>query len=129
MNSKLEAVYGPNRAAARPSTHEFALFYGDPNNGGVEITGGGYARVTIDGDTDWLTPDEGAISTVFFALPDTTDEWSSEATHWALIYDDSGDVIDDSGPLAEVLVVTGVGVLAPVQATVRFADSILTGED
>lgn len=128
MNSHLEASYGPNRAAARPSTHEYALFYGDPRDGGVEIAGGGYARITVDGDTDWEAAADGGISTVQLQLPATTDEWSSEGTHWALIYDDGGDVIDDSGPLAEPIVVTGAGSGPLVRAEPRFADSLLPDE-
>lgn len=128
MNSHLDASYGPTRAAGRPSSHEYALFFGDPRFGGVEITGGGYARVTVDGDADWTAADEGAKATEWLQLPDTTDEYDSEATHWALIYDDSGDVIDDSGPLAETLVVTGAGPGPLVRAIVRWADAIIPDE-
>ena len=128
MNSHLEASYGPARAAARPSTHELALFYGDPRDGGVEITGGGYARVTVDGDSDWGAAADGEMSTVWLTLPATTGEYDSEATHWALIYDSSGDVLDDAGPLETPLVVTGVGSGPEVRAVVRFADSIIPDE-
>lgn len=129
MNSHLEASYGPNRAAARPSSHEYALFFGDPRDGGTEITGGGYARVTVDGDTDWNAAADGAMSTVLLQLPSTTDEWSSTATHWALFYDDSGDVLDDSGPLDIELNVTSAGAGSQARATVRFSDSIVPEED
>lgn len=128
MNSHLEASYGPNRAAARPSSHEFALFYGDPMFGGVEITGGGYARVTFAA-ADWNAAADGAMSTDWKSLPSTTGEYDSEATHWALIYDDGGDVIDDSGPLVDALNVTAAGSGPLVRATVRFADSIIPEED
>lgn len=128
MNSHLEASYGPNRAAARPSSHEFALFYGDPMFGGVEITGGGYARVTFAA-ADWNPAADGAMSTDWKSLPSTTGEYDSEATHWALIYDDGGDVIDDSGPLVDALNVTAAGSGPLVRATVRFADSIIPEED
>lgn len=128
MNSHLEASYGPNRGALRPDSHEFALFFGDPNFGGVEITGGGYARVTFDGDTDWNAAADGAMSTDWKSLPSTTGEYDSEATHWALIYDDGGDVIDDSGPLATPLVVTSAGDGPLVRAVVRWADSITPEE-
>lgn len=128
MNSHMEASYGPNRGANRPSTHEYALFFGDPRDGGVEITGGGYARVTVDGDTDWEAAADGGISTVQLQLPATTDEYSSEATHWALFYDDGGDVLDDSGPLIEPINVTGVGSGPLVRAEPRFADSLVPNE-
>lgn len=129
MNSHLDASYGPTRAAGRPDSHEYALFFGDPRFGGVEITGGGYARVTVDGDTDWLPAADGAISTSLLQLPDATGEYDSEATHWGLLYDDGGDVLDDSGPLAETLNVTSAGTGPLVRATVRWADSIVPEED
>lgn len=129
MDSHLAASYGPTRAAHRPDSHEYALFYGDPLFGGVEASGGGYARVTFDADTDWEAASGGAMSTVWKSLPTTTGEYDSELTHWALIYDDGGDVIDDSGPLVEALNVTAAGDGPLVRATVRFADSIVPEED
>lgn len=131
MNSHLSASYGPTRATARPSSHEYALFYGDPMFGGVEVSGGGYARVSFDADAEWEAASGGAMSTVWKSLPSTTGEYDSAATHWALIYDDGlgGDVIDDSGPLVEELNVTTAGDGPLVRATVRFADSIVPEED
>lgn len=130
MNSHLEASYGPNRGALRPSTHEYALFFGDPAEAGaVEASGGGYARITIDGDTDWNPADGGAITSDLMQLPDTTDEWDVDPDYWALIYDDGGDVLDDSGPLSEPLNVTGAAAGPRVRATVRFANSITPEED
>lgn len=129
MNSHLEASYGPNRGALRPSAHEIALFFGDPVDGGVELSSaGGYARVPVDADTDWTPAANGEMATVWLQFPDTTDEYESTGTHWALIYDDGGDVLDDSGPLVDPLNVTGPGAGPMVRATVRFADSITPEE-
>jgi hypothetical protein len=125
MNALLDAGYGTTAAAGIPTSHDLALFYGDPKFGGVEITGGGYARVTV-ADSDWLAAANGEKSTRFMEFPATTDEWSSEATHWALF---DGADLWDSGPLAEPLDVTGVGSGPLVRVTVRFADSIIPEED
>lgn len=125
MNALLDAGYGTTRAAGCPASHEYALFYGDPVNGGVEITGGGYARITVAA-ADWNAAADGAKSTDYMQMAATTDEWSSEATHWGLI--NSGDLWD-SGPLAEPLVVTAAGAGPLVMATVRFATSIIPEED
>lgn len=127
MNACLDAAYGTTRAAHCPSQHDLALYFGDPRYGGVEITGGGYARVTV-GAADWDLAEDGAKSTVnWLQFPAPTDEWSSEATHWGLI-DEDGELWD-SGPLADTLVVSGAGSGPLVRVTVRFADSITPEED
>lgn len=126
MNSLLDSGYGTTRAAGCPSSHELALFYGDPKFGGTEMASvGGYARVTVD-ETDWLAAADGEKQTALLQLPDTTDEWPDEATHWGLL---DGSTLWDSGPLAVPLVVTGSGPGPIVRATVRFADSITPQED
>lgn len=130
MNTILDSIYGTTRAAGCPSEHELALFYGDPRDDGTEITGGGYARVTVD-EADWAAADDGAKSTTdFVVFPDATDEWSSEATHWALfdgsVLWSSGVTVDeDGGPLN----VTGAGPGPLVRPTVRIAESITPNED
>lgn len=125
MNALLDAGYGTTRAAGCPASHEYALFYGDPRDGGVEISGGGYARVTVAA-ADWNAAADGEKSTVWLQMADSTDEWSSEATHWALL---DGSTLWDSGPLVEALNVTTAGDGPLVRATVRFADSIVPEED
>lgn len=125
MNALLDAGYGTTAAAHCPVTHDLALFYGDPRDLGVEITGGGYDRVAIAA-ADWSAAADGEKSTALMTFPDTTDEWSSEATHWAL-YD--GTDLWDSGPLTAPLEVTGAGAGPKVRVIVRFADSILPDED
>lgn len=125
MNALLDAGYGTTRAAGCPSSHQLALFYGDPNFGGVEISGGGYARVTVNA-ADWNAAANGEKSTDWLQMADATDEWSSEATHWGLL---NGSTLWDSGPLAEPLVVTTAGTGPTIRATVRFADSIIPEED
>lgn len=124
MNVLLDAAYGTTRAAGCPASHELALYFGDPRDGGVEITGGGYARVTVLA-ADWLAAADGAKSTNWLTMAAVTGEWSSEATHWGLL---DGVTLYDSGPLATPLVVTTAGDGPLVRATVRFADSIVPEE-
>lgn len=127
MDSHLDASYGTTRAAHRPSSHELALFYGNPADGGTELTSdGGYARVTID-EADWQAASGGEKSPGFVTFPAPTDAWSDEATHWALLY--GADVLDDWGPLADTLEVTGAGPGPLVEPVVRFALSIVPEED
>lgn len=122
MNALLDAGYGTTRAAHCPASHELALFFGDPRDLGTELASdGGYARVTVTA-ADWEAAADGEKSTVWMQFPAPTAEWSSAATHWALIA--SGEVLWDSGPLTEPLEVTGAGDGPLVRATVRFAESI-----
>lgn len=127
MNACLDAAYGTSRAAHCPASHQLALFFGDPNYGGVEISGGGYERITV-GAADWDAAEDGAKSTAnWLQFPDATDEWPSEATHWGLYDDDEN--LWDTGPLAGTLNVTGAGAGPLARITVRFADSIVPEED
>lgn len=127
MDALLDAGYGTTRATHCPASHELALFYGDPRDGGTELAAdGGYARVTVDA-ADWSAASGGEKTTAWMQLPPTTDAYSSMATHWALIA--SGEVLWDSGPLTEPLEVTGAGDGPLVRAVVRFADSIIPDED
>lgn len=127
MNALLDAGCGTTRAAHCPSSHELALFFGDPRDLGTELDStGGYARVTVSA-SDWAAASGGEKSTAWMQFPAATAEWSATATHWALIA--SGEVLWDSGPLTDPLEVTGPGDGPLVRATVRFADSIDPEED
>lgn len=126
MNACLDAAYGPTAAAHCPTSHELALFYGDPRDAGTELTGdGGYARVTVAA-ADWDAAADGEKPTAWKTFPAATAEWSDPATHWALIA--TGEVLWDSGPLVEALEVTGAGPGPQVRAVVRFAESIIPDE-
>lgn len=125
MNQSLANDYGTS-PTDRPTSHECALFAGDPMDDGVEVSGGGYARVTIL-DSDWDVPADGAISTTDpVQFPDTTDEYSDTVTHVALIADD---VVWDCFALAEPLEITGPGAGPLVQVEIFHADAIAVDEE
>lgn len=122
MNAILDASFGTTRAAHCPSSHQLALFYGDPRDLGTELDAtGGYARTTVAA-ADWLAAADGEKSTVTKTLATPTGEWSSEATHYAL-FDGSG-YLWDSGPLTSALTVTGPGPAPQARITVRWADAV-----
>lgn len=121
--------YGSDRAADAPASHALALFAGDPmvdvaDGGGVEVTGGGYARVTVS-PADW-TDDGIETLTVTKTFPASTGEWD-EATHWGLYGDDG--LWWDCGELAEPLSVTGAGDGPIVQIDLYYGDAVTTTEE
>ena len=80
-----------------PATHQaialFATQPADDGTGGVEVSGGDYARVTVDNDTTtWNTPAGDSPTTVTnkiaFTFPTATGSWGTVAAFG--IYDDSG---------------------------------------
>jgi len=121
--------YGPDAAADAPTYHDAALFAGDPmldplDGGGVEVTGGGYARVRVD-PADWV--DDGVETlTATLTFPDSTGEWD-EATHWAL-YGSDGNWWD-CGELADSVQVTGAGGGPIVQISLFYGDALTTDEE
>lgn len=130
MNAVLDAAFGTTRAAHCPSSHTLSLYFGDPTDGGTELTSdGGYAAITVAA-ADWNAAADGAKMSDWLQFPTATDEWSSEATHWALL---DGSDIWASGPVRDVLgdvplVVSGAGPGPEFRAVVRFADSITPDE-
>lgn len=106
-----------------PASLQLALFFGDPSNGGTELTSdGGYARVTI-ADTDWAAADAGSSVAGPIDFADATDAWSDTATHWCLVT--AGGDLGPSGALTDPLVVTGAGAVSLTSITVFFADTVI----
>ena len=107
MNASLDNDYGTTAGPNAPASHDLALFDGDPMLDGVELSGNGYARVSV-APADWLASDAGAKATaapVQFA--DATGEWS-EASHFGLFYGGT-ETLGDCAPLTEALEVTAAG--------------------
>lgn len=114
--------YGTDAAADAPTSHEAALFNGDPMLDGVEVTGPGYARGTIL-PADWADDGtEGLRAQV--ELPTPTGDWD-EATHWALYGSDA--LWWDCGELEEPLIVSAGD--PPVVVVPLFYDDALTDEE
>ena len=89
-----------------PNPFEVALFDDDPDLGGVELAGNGYARGACDVG-DWNPAGGGVKSTDPLSFPAATGEWVT-ATHVGL-YDPALGAWADVVPLAEPLDVTGAG--------------------
>lgn len=125
-NASLNNDYGTTRGPNAPSSHQLALFYGDPmfsveDGGGTEVVGNGYARQTVN-PTDWLDSVDGRKNLVTpKQFPNTTAEWDDTVTHWALFAND-GVTMWDCGPLAEPFDVTAAAAGPIVDVTV-FYDS------
>jgi hypothetical protein len=108
-----------------PSSLELALFFGDPSDGGTELTSdGGYARATINA-SDWAAADAGSSVAGPIDFADATDAWSDTATHWCLV--DGGD-LGPSGALTDPLEVTGPGAVSLTSITVFFADTVVADD-
>lgn len=124
-NLLLDKAYGTTRATGLPGTHTGRLYYGDPRDGGTEITGGGYAAITVAA-ADWLAAADARKATVPLQMVDATGEWSSEATHWALW--DGADRWDVAA-FEEPVQVTAAGPGPVVVFAVLWGDDMITGED
>lgn len=90
-----------------PNPFDAVLFTGDPDLGGVELSGNGYADGTVD-VADWNPAADGVKSTeaVVFGAP--TGVW--ETARWVGLRDSVTGEWADVVPLAEPLDVTGAGV-------------------
>lgn len=102
-----------------PTSLEIALL----DETGTELTGGGYARVTVPNDaTTWPSPPSGGqiVSTpISFAA--SSGAWSDTATLWQIFDAVTGDAWD-SGRLADPITVGGAGVVARPTLTPFYVD-------
>lgn len=131
MNRSLNDDYGTTKAAGAPASHDLALFYDDPSLADapedVELSGGGYGRVTIVNGSAWAAAVNGLKTTVSpVALPSTTDEWDNAALYFGLKGSDGN--WWDFGPLTAPLEVTGPGPGPLVTPTVFYDDAVSTSE-
>ena len=84
QNATLDALLGDARAAGVPASFSLALFDGDPMGDGVEISGGGYARVTVANTTAvWGAAANGEKVSTPITLAGTS-TYATAATHWCL---------------------------------------------
>lgn len=120
-NRWLASFFGPDRSAVAPGSWDVALFVGDPESGGVEQTGPGYARVTLSSAAFPAYADlvDGSTSAVV-TFPPATGEWPDDCTHWAL-FGPTGRM-GPSGELGVPVEVGAAGSFDPVQVTVFFVD-------
>lgn len=118
----LDNDYGTTRAAAAPAAFEVAGFAGDPSLGGVEVSGGGYARGVLSND-DWLAADGGIKTSLPVAFPAPTGAWSATVTHVGL-FDPVEAAWWDVVPLVEPLDITGAGDPPSVVVSILYANNL-----
>lgn len=120
QNAFLDNTLGPDRGVGTPASLDFGLFAGDPRDGGVEVTGSGYARVAWSSD-DWGPAADGETTTTAdLQAPDPTGAYPDTVTHWAAF---DGTDRWFSGPLETPLDVTSAGDGPLFRPVVAFVDS------
>lgn len=122
QNKSLDNDYGSTKGANAPSSHQLALFAGDPNLSGTELTStGGYARKTVTNNgTNWPAASDGIKVCAAQSFAVSTAAWSGVATHWALFDNADGTTCWDTGTLDEEIDVTAAGVTATVAPKVFY---------
>lgn len=117
QNAGLDALLGDGAAASIPTTWEIALFNGDPQAGGTEITSaGGYVRPVVPNDSATF-PDavDGEKLSAIIDVDAPSGPWSDTVTHFLLI--DGGDSTTQwfPGTLADPLTVFGTETAVRIQ--------------
>lgn len=108
-----------------PASLDLALFFGEPGNGGTELTSaGGYARVTIAA-ADWTSGTDGSVTAGPIDFADATDAWSDTATFWCLV---EGADLAEYGALTDPVEVTGAGAVSLASITAFFADTVVADD-
>lgn len=121
QNKSLDNDYGATHGPNAPASHSLALFAGDPNLTGTELTSaGGYARVTVTNNgTNWPAAANGVKVCAVQTFPVSTAAWSDVATHWALF---DGTTCWDTGTLDEEIDVSAAGVTATAAPKIFYQD-------
>jgi hypothetical protein len=80
----LDANYGSQHASNWPSTVYLHMFQGDPTLGAPEISGGGYAPISVPNDSShWPNATSGLkVNGQAEAFPTSTGAWSAPATYF-----------------------------------------------
>lgn len=87
----LDSMFGVDHSSAMASSHTVHIYTGNPYDGGVEITGPGYAAVSVDNDATWPAADTDATKSIDVTFPDPTDAWDDGGC-WVLTADDTDDI-------------------------------------
>lgn len=85
QNATLDALLGDSAGASMPSQYEFALYAGDPANGGVEVDSlNGYVRPVIDSDSaQWPDAVDGIKTGTTIPFADPSGAWTADgAVQW-----------------------------------------------
>ncbi len=109
-NTILDMVLGATHDPAFDDVKWFALFLGDPTEGGLEVDliGTNYERVEIPNDGDMWDPASGGFKSNLLQItwPVASATWNF-VTHWGICDDETGGNVVLYGPLYEHEVSTG----------------------
>lgn len=124
-NAVLDAIAGSGRAAGFPATFYLALFTTDPGEagGGVEVTGGAYARQAITNDTtNWpLAAGSSKSNAVAKSFPAATANWGT-VTYAALMTALAAGAMVCRGSVSPTPINTGETATFPAGSLVFTAD-------
>lgn len=121
-NAALDSLFGASHSSAMASSHAAALYTDNPYDGGVEITGPGYARVTVSNNSGWpAAADAKKTRTVTFPAP--TAAWTV-ASCWVLF---NSTAITAWERLDGTLDINGAGSGPAVDVTVYIPDDANVG--
>lgn len=111
-NRSLDSSYGSGRAATFPATVYVAQFNGAPGQGGVECSGGGYARVAVTNNDGNFPPATGRQKSngTDVVFPTSTGTWTPATTdYWAFMDAATGGLVIDYAALQDPLSIDQAG--------------------
>lgn len=116
QNAALDALLSRD-ISGLPTEWEVALYAGDPDGDGTELTSdGGYARVVINADmVDWAAAADGEKLSMLVDYGAPTGPWSDVATHYLLIDHADSATRWYPGLLVDALTVIGTELTVKVQ--------------
>lgn len=126
-NICLRCVFGDDRATIAPDTWDVALFDNYPDLGGLEVTGGGYAPVSVAATTaNFPVPTLGHIITAPLDYGTATGPWDRIGRVAVLRDTVGGTGLYYARPLLEDIVVTMAGqVVDDVRVVIDWNQKVL----
>ena len=123
-NRSLANDYGDSRGANSPSTVELRLYTADPNNGGTEFSGAGYAALTVaNTSANFPAPDGGEIVTPWLEVFTPTEDVDNPPLWWQLVDPSTGGLMDGEALAAPVAGVAGTPIR--VRCRIRYSPTSL----
>ena len=122
-NAFLDAAFGAGHAASMASSHDLALFTGNPYGGGVETDYAGYARTAVANDAGWPAAAD-AMKTRQVTPPAATGAASLDVLTWVLF---NGSTITAWEFLDGPITIDGPGTVGPIGVTVYIPDDANQG--
>jgi hypothetical protein len=119
-NAALDAMFGASASAAMATSHDLALFTGNPYAGGVETDYPGYSRTTVANDSSWPAAVD-AVKTQTITPPAATGAATLDVLTWVL-FKHGTSTITAWEFLDAPISVSDAGTVGPVVVTVYIPD-------